>query len=83
MDNSLVYLRESLSNYTEKDELCERMFNKLDNSDYKTKEDFIRELTTREISLLDTIMKDEIEYAKQEQDEKRAKELNEVYELLF
>lgn len=83
LEMTLGYLRESLSNYTEEDQVCRKVYEKLERNNYQNEEEFVRDLTTQEIEKLNEIMKEEIDYAKQEQDEKRARELNEVYELLF
>ncbi|MDQ0254657.1 hypothetical protein J2S74_002036 [Evansella vedderi] len=83
MEMTLGYLRESLSNYLEENEVCERLYQRLEKNNYKNEGEFVRDLTLQEIEVLNSIMKKEIDYAKQEQDDKRARELNEVYELLF
>lgn len=78
-----MYLRESLSNYTDDYHDCQRIYQKLHEKEYETEEDFVRELDENELEILNAILKKEIDYAKDEQDEKRTHELNEVYELLF
>nr|WP_263326216.1 sigma-G-dependent sporulation-specific acid-soluble spore protein CsgA [Neobacillus sp. Marseille-Q6967] len=83
MDKTLGYLREILSNYTEIHPKSEEIYQKLVNGRYTSEGMFVRDLTQEEINFLDKILPDEIKYAKEEQDEKRAHELNEVYELLF
>jgi len=50
---------------------------------YKTEGAFVRDLNQKEINFLNHMLPKEITYAKEERDEKRAFELNEVYELLF
>ncbi|MBU9722086.1 MULTISPECIES: sigma-G-dependent sporulation-specific acid-soluble spore protein CsgA [Bacillaceae] len=83
MDKTLGYLRESLSNHIEYDEVSRQIYEKLESNDYKGEGEFVKDLNTEETEVLNKIIKDEIEYAKEELDDKRALELNEVYELLF
>lgn len=83
MDGTLGYLRESLSNYTEKYQSCQAIYDKLKQNDYQNEFEFVNDLDEAEMVVLDFVLKNEINYAKKEQDEKRTHELNEVYELLF
>lgn len=83
MDVTLGYLRESLSNYTEKYPSCQGIYNMLKENHYQNEGEFVNDLNEAEIAVLDLVLKNEINYAKKEQDEKRAHELSEVYELLF
>ncbi len=83
MDATLGYLRESLSNYTEKYPSCLKIYQKLKENQYQNESDFVNDLNEAEIAVLDLVLKNEINYAKKEQDAKRAHELSEVYELLF
>ncbi|WP_251554972.1 sigma-G-dependent sporulation-specific acid-soluble spore protein CsgA [Neobacillus muris] len=84
MDQTLGYLREILSNYTDEHHTGARqLYHKLMKGHYQSEESFVRDLTGSEIDFLNKILPDEINYAKQEQDEKRLRELNEVYELLI
>lgn len=83
MDATLGYLRESLSNYTEKYESCQAIYKKLKENQYRNEEEFVNDLNEAEMAVLDLVLKNEIQYAKNEQDKKRAHELSEVYELLF
>ncbi|CAH2714222.1 Sigma-G-dependent sporulation-specific SASP protein [Neobacillus rhizosphaerae] len=83
MDKTLGYLREILSNYTDEHSDGRRLFYKLSDGHYTSEGSFVRDLNQREIHFLNKILPNEIRYAKEEQDEKRAYELNEVYELLF
>ncbi|WP_096200632.1 sigma-G-dependent sporulation-specific acid-soluble spore protein CsgA [Bacillus sp. FJAT-45350] len=84
MDNTLGYLRESLSNYTDDDqELGNQIYKKLEQKSYQNEEDFIKDLNDIEMHYLNKVVSIELHHAQQEQDEKRVKELNEVYELLF
>ena len=81
MDVTLGYLRESLSNHLDRG-TGQQIYKKLVKHEYKSEGDFVRDLNEGEISFLNTILEKEIRYAEEEQDEKRVKELNEVYELL-
>ncbi|RXI95525.1 sporulation protein [Anaerobacillus alkaliphilus] len=83
MDATLGYLRESLSNYTEKYPSCQRIYTKLKEGHYQNEGEFVNDLNEAEMAVLDLVLKNEISYAKKEQDQKRAHELSEVYELLF
>jgi hypothetical protein len=83
MDTTLGYIRESLSNYTEKFESCQGIYQKLKENQYQNEGEFVNDLNEAEIAVLDLVLKNEINYAKKEKDEKRTKELSEVYELLF
>jgi hypothetical protein len=83
MDNTLGYLRETLSNYTDDHSDGKNIYRKLSEGRYSSEGDFVRQLNQREINFLNNMLPKEINYAKEEQDEKRAHELNEVFELLF
>lgn len=83
MDATLGYLRESLSNYTEKYPSCQKIYNKLKENHYQNEGEFVNDLNEADMAVLDLVLKNEITYAKKEQDQKRAHELSEVYELLF
>ncbi|MCL6572004.1 MAG: sigma-G-dependent sporulation-specific acid-soluble spore protein CsgA [Bacillus sp. (in: Bacteria)] len=82
MDKTLGYLREIVSNYTDEHGAGAQVYKKLAKGAYTSEGSFVRELNQKEINFLNKILPQEINYAKQEQDEKRAFELNEVYELL-
>ncbi|MED3563628.1 sigma-G-dependent sporulation-specific acid-soluble spore protein CsgA [Bacillus xiapuensis] len=84
MDKTLGYLREILSNYNDEHHTLGRhLFRKVSEGRFASEGDFVRLLDQKEIEFLNDILPKEIRYAKEEQDEKRAHELNEVYELLF
>jgi hypothetical protein len=83
MDQTLGYLREILSNYSEEHSEGRQLYRKLSEGHFTSEESFVRYLNSTEIDFLNKILPNEIKYAKEEQDEKRAHELNEVYELLF
>ncbi|WP_099157796.1 sigma-G-dependent sporulation-specific acid-soluble spore protein CsgA [Virgibacillus ndiopensis] len=82
MDNTLEYLRESLSNYIESD-ICRQIYQKLERGNYKGEGEFVEDLNDDEMQYLNAMLEREINYAKNVQHDNRVKELNEVYELLF
>jgi hypothetical protein len=83
MDKTLGYLRETLSNYTEQYSIGQEIYNKLMKYKSPSEGSFVKHLTQSEIDFLNRILPDEINYAKEEQDQERAHQLNEVFELLF
>ncbi len=83
MDQTLGYLREILSNYVDGHNEGRQVYRKLTEGEFSSEGDFVRKLNYKEINFLNEILPKEINYAKEEQDEKRAHELNEVFELLF
>lgn len=83
IENAIRYLWESLSNYTEKEEIPLRIYEKIEQNDYTSEEAFIDDLEEEEIAYLDTLLEKEIKYATQARDEVRAKELSIIYTLLF
>ena len=83
MDKTLGYLREILSNYSDGHNEGKQIYRKLSEGNFTAEGDFVRELNQKEINFLNKILPNEINYAKEEQDEKRAHELNEVFELLY
>ncbi|MDX8362908.1 MULTISPECIES: sigma-G-dependent sporulation-specific acid-soluble spore protein CsgA [Bacillaceae] len=83
MDKTLRYLQETLSNYLDKHNISEQIYEKLLAKTYRSEGDFVKELNEEEISFLDEVLPDEIIYALDEQDFKRVEQLNEVYELLY
>jgi hypothetical protein len=83
MDQTLGYLRETLSNYTDDHSDGRNIYRKLMEGQYSSEGEFVRQLDQKEINFLNKMLPEEIKYAKEEKDEKRAHELNEVFELLF
>lgn len=83
MDKTLGYLREILSNYTDQHSEGRQLYRKLTEGKYSSEGMFVRALSQKEIEFLNDILPQEIKYAQEEQDEKRAYQLNEVYELLY
>ncbi|MEH6994550.1 sigma-G-dependent sporulation-specific acid-soluble spore protein CsgA [Neobacillus drentensis] len=83
MDKTLGYLREVLSNYSDQHSEGKQLYRKLSEGKFSSEGDFVRQLSQKEIDFLNEVLPQEINYAKEEQDKKRAHELNEVFELLF
>lgn len=83
MDKTLGYLREILSNYSDQHSEGKQLYRKLSEGKFSSEGDFVRQLNHKEIDFLNEMLPQEINYAKEEQDKKRAHELNEVFELLF
>jgi phosphoribosyl-ATP pyrophosphohydrolase len=83
MEKTQAYLREILSDYTETYPLSKKIYQRIEEGNYPSEGDFVRDLTAEEIEFLNKILPEAIEYANNEQDDKRAQQLNEVYELLY
>lgn len=83
VEHSLMYLRESLSNYVEESALCQQIYTKLETNKYDNETEFVEELEEEEIVYLDHLLAKEINYAQSVQDDIRVRELNDIYELLF
>jgi hypothetical protein len=77
-----MYLRESLSNYTD-NELSQSIYNKLKQNTYQSEKDFVADLNDKEMQYLDQILEREINYAEGVQDNVRVGQLREVYEQIF
>lgn len=75
-------MNESLANYSE-NRMCQQIFKKLEAADYESELDFVETLDQAEVSYLESVLKSEMHYARNVQDDIRMKELNEVYELLI
>lgn len=82
MDNTLQYLRESLSNYDE-DNLSLSIYHKLKHNTYENEVDFVKDLNDKQLQYLEQILEREISYAENVQDDLRVEQLREVYELIF
>ncbi len=75
-------MRESLSNYSE-NEMCQQIIAKLEENQYSEEIEFVKDLSEEEISYLDKVLENELDYARNAQDEVRTKQLLEVFEQLF
>ncbi|GIN88859.1 sigma-G-dependent sporulation-specific SASP protein [Heyndrickxia sporothermodurans] len=82
MDTTLAYLRESLSNHLNHAS-GKAIYKKLLEHQNESEERFVQSLDEVEVLFLNKILRDEIRYAKDEQDTTRVRQLNEVYELLI
>lgn len=82
IDNTLNYLRESLSNYMDND-MCQQLVQRIGSDKYADEEQFVRDLSEEEMAYLNDVLETELNYAKNVDNDVRVKELNEVYELLF
>lgn len=83
MEQTIAYLREILANYTEKDPISKEIYQKLESGNCASEGDLVKDLTYQESEYLNEILPWEIQYSHNEQDDQRAYQLNEVYELLF
>ncbi|PKG22992.1 sporulation protein [Niallia nealsonii] len=66
MNESLRYIREILSLYTDRSDIGKTIPSKAENGSYKTEENFVRDLSPKEIDFLNNISKEESQYAKKE-----------------
>ncbi|MFC2947096.1 sporulation protein [Virgibacillus sediminis] len=82
IDHTLNYLRESLSNYMD-NEMCQQIVRKMETNQYVSEGHFVKDLDEEEITYLNDVLENELDYAKGVQHDIRVKELTEVYELLF
>jgi hemerythrin len=83
MNKPLAYLREILSNYTDRSDTAEFIYNKIEQGHFSDEESFVRSLSDEENNFLNSILPEEIKHANNEDDDTRATQLNEVYEQLF
>jgi hypothetical protein len=83
MDKTLGYLREILSNYTEKYSEAQHLYRKLTDENFTSEGSFVRQLNQEEMDFLNKLLPNEIKHAKEAEDHTRAYQLNEVYELIF
>ncbi|KIQ94860.1 hypothetical protein LH47_01040 [Anoxybacillus thermarum] len=84
MNQTLAYLREALTNYADRHHMIAvHLYKKLMSKSYKNEEQFVRDLSQKEAAFLDRMLRQEMKYAKEEQDVVRVYHLNEVYEQLI
>ncbi|RFU62080.1 sporulation protein [Peribacillus glennii] len=81
MNQPLLYVREILAGHTES-KFGKEIYSKLTNSGHDTEEYFVRSLSGEEMYYLNSILAEAIDYANQEKDDERSRQLNAVYELL-
>ena len=83
MDQSLSYLHEVLSNYTEDIKAIQELDQRLVTEQYNSEKSFIQSLEEEEGRILGEILQKEMHHANQSGDFERLEQLNEVYEQLF
>ncbi|MED0686853.1 sigma-G-dependent sporulation-specific acid-soluble spore protein CsgA [Anoxybacillus ayderensis] len=84
MNQTLAYLREALANYADRHHtIAVHLYKKLMSKSYKNEEQFVRDLSQKEAAFLDRMLRQEMKYAKEEQDAVRVYHLNEIYEQLI
>ncbi|MCG3083594.1 sigma-G-dependent sporulation-specific acid-soluble spore protein CsgA [Anoxybacillus sp. LAT_35] len=84
MNQTLAYLREALASYADRHHaIAIHLYKKLISKPYKSEEQFVRDLSPKEVAFLDRMPRQEMKYAKEEQDNIRVYHLNEVYEQLI
>ncbi|WP_035020485.1 sigma-G-dependent sporulation-specific acid-soluble spore protein CsgA [Anoxybacillus flavithermus] len=84
MNQTLAYLREALASYADRHHaIAMHLYKKLISKPYKSEEQFVRDLSPKEVAFLDRMLRQEMKYAKEEQDNIRVYHLNEVYEQLI
>ncbi|MBM7645708.1 hypothetical protein JOD45_001927 [Scopulibacillus daqui] len=83
MDYTLDYLKEALSNWADRDDRALNLFQKIDDHQFPNEEAFAEVLSEEEAQYLSGILRKEMAYAENEQDEVRFNELNHVYEQLI
>ncbi|GAA0439854.1 sigma-G-dependent sporulation-specific acid-soluble spore protein CsgA [Lentibacillus halophilus] len=81
-DNTLHFLRESLVN-TSEDAMTQQIITRLETHDYKNEQEFVKSLSEEETEYLDSVVEKELNYARNAEDDVRAQQLNDVYELLI
>lgn len=84
LNQTLAYLREALANYADRHHaVAIHLYKKLISKPYKNEEQFVRDLSQKEAAFLDRMLRQEMKYAKEEQDDVRIHHLNEIYEQLI
>lgn len=82
IEHTLLYLRESLANYTE-NEFGKEIYDKIETENYHDEAAFIKDLNDKEMAYLESVLQREIDYAKSAQDTVRLRQLHEVSELIL
>ncbi|WP_425485161.1 sigma-G-dependent sporulation-specific acid-soluble spore protein CsgA [Anoxybacillus ayderensis] len=84
LNQTLAYLREALANYADRHHtIAVHLYKKLMSKSYKNEEQFVRDLSQKEAAFLDRMLRQEMKYAKEEQDAVRVYHLIEIYEQLI
>lgn len=63
--------------------MCQQIIAKLEENQYSEEIEFVKDLSEEEISYLDKVLENELDYARNAQDEVWTKQLLEVFEQLF
>lgn len=63
--------------------MTKQIAEKLAKNHYQNEEEFVKDLDQEEIAYLDSVVEKELNYARNAEDDVRAQQLLEVYELLF
>ncbi|TKC13819.1 sporulation protein [Robertmurraya kyonggiensis] len=83
MNQPLGYLKEILSNYTDRSDVGKEIYAIIREDDFTSEESFVSRLSNEQIDFLNKILPDEISHAQEEEDGERVLQLNEVFELLY
>lgn len=83
MNRPLGYLREILSNYTDRSDTAKEIDSIIRKKDLNSEDAFVRMLSQEQIDFLEEVLPDEIHHAQEAGDDERVHQLNEVYELLY
>jgi hypothetical protein len=83
MNQPLGYLKEILSNYTDRSDEGKEVYSIIREYDFTNEESFVKKLSDEQVDFLNKILPDEINHAKEAEDHERANQLNEVFELLY
>lgn len=83
MNQPLGYLKEILSNYSDRSEVGREIFNLIGEYDFTSEEMFVSKLSNEQIEFLNHILPDEMNHAQEVDDSERVYQLNEVFELLY
>lgn len=83
MDETLAYLKESLSNWADDNPAAHDLYQKLQGYMGESEAHFASDLSQEEVQFLSEIMNKEISYAEHANDDVRLAQLNEVNEQLY
>ncbi|WP_025028539.1 hypothetical protein [Caldalkalibacillus mannanilyticus] len=82
MEQTLGYLRESLSNWVERDPTAQHLYQKIEQKSYHDNANFIEDLDEKERTYITEMLQYEMDYAKNEQDQVRYDALRSIFDLL-
>lgn len=83
MNQPLGYLKEILSNYTDRSHVSREIYSIIRENDFTSEEMFITKLSAEQIGFLNEILPNEMNHAEEVDDYERLSQLNEVYEQLY